>query len=140
MYTLTIITLDTISFVATGIDTNVTQAYNFTQKGIAWPSDRQKYGKTTYDYSQIRPPPDWVDRYPGGNYTAEYPPPDLPNDELFQIWMRTAGLPNFRKLYGKNETDSLKAGTYEILIEYSKTNPIYSFIHLYMFIYNIVNK
>nr|CAG8466090.1 6657_t:CDS:2 [Entrophospora candida]CAG8510777.1 4766_t:CDS:2 [Entrophospora candida] len=93
-------------------------SYNFTQSGIAWPSDRQKYGKTAYDYGQIRPPPDWVDRYPNGSYTNDYPPPDLSNDELFQVWMRTAGLPNFRKLYGKNEKEPLKAGEYEVLIDY----------------------
>ena len=31
--------------------------------------------------------------------------------EHFIVWMRTAGLPNFRKLYGKIDKD-LKAGTY----------------------------
>ena len=35
--------------------------------------------------------------------------------EHFIVWMRTAGLPNFRKLYGK-VTEDLKKGTYELRI------------------------
>jgi len=34
-------------------------------------------------------------------------------NEHFIVWMRTAGLPNFRKLWGKIETD-LPAGTYTL--------------------------
>ena len=37
-------------------------------------------------------------------------------DEHFIVWMRTAGLPTFRKLWGKIETD-LTAGTYKVIIE-----------------------
>jgi LEM3 (ligand-effect modulator 3) family / CDC50 family len=37
-------------------------------------------------------------------------------DEHFMVWMRTAGLPNFRKLYGRIEED-LQPGEYEITIE-----------------------
>lgn len=33
--------------------------------------------------------------------------------EHFIVWMRTAGLPNFRKLWGKIDTD-LAAGTYSV--------------------------
>ena len=36
-------------------------------------------------------------------------------EEHFVVWMRTAGLPNFRKLWGKIETDML-AGSYHITI------------------------
>ena len=35
--------------------------------------------------------------------------------EHFIVWMRTAGLPNFRKLWGKIDTD-LKAGQYKVKI------------------------
>lgn len=35
--------------------------------------------------------------------------------ESFIVWMRTAGLPNFRKLYGKIE-NPLKAGKYNLSI------------------------
>ena len=35
--------------------------------------------------------------------------------EHFIVWMRTAGLPNFRKLYGKIDED-LKKGSYDLNI------------------------
>ncbi|CAG8555861.1 15980_t:CDS:2 [Acaulospora morrowiae] len=94
------------------------QSYEFSKKGIAWPSDKQKYGKTQYNIADIRPPPDWASRYPNGTYTQDYPPPDISQDESFQVWMRTAGLPDFRKLYGRNDTTVMEAGTYEISIDY----------------------
>lgn len=37
-------------------------------------------------------------------------------NEAFIVWMRTAGLPNFRKLYGKLDKD-LDAGTYNLIID-----------------------
>ena len=37
-------------------------------------------------------------------------------NEHFMVWMRTAGLPNFRKLWGRINSD-LKAGKYIIEIE-----------------------
>jgi hypothetical protein len=37
-------------------------------------------------------------------------------DEHFMVWMRTSGLPNFRKLWGRIQTD-LKAGKYIIEID-----------------------
>ena len=53
----------------------------------------------------------------------EYPRPGLcyrgsghcTEDEHFIVWMRTAGLPSFRKLYLKIEED-LEPGTYEVTI------------------------
>ena len=44
----------------------------------------------------------------GSGYCAE--------DEHFIVWMRTAGLPSFRKLYLKIEED-LEPGTYEVTID-----------------------
>ena len=45
--------------------------------------------------------------YPGSGHCTE--------DEHFIVWMRTAGLPSFRKLYLKLEED-LEPGTYEVTI------------------------
>ena len=45
--------------------------------------------------------------YPGSGYCVE--------DEHFVVWMRAAGLPNFRKLYGTVET-RLEPGTYTLRI------------------------
>ncbi|CAG8550915.1 2119_t:CDS:2 [Diversispora eburnea] len=67
-----------------------------------------KYSPTKYNLTQIRPPPNWILRYPNGTYTSEFPPINPKDDEHFQVWMHAAGLPIFRKLYGKNETQGLE--------------------------------
>jgi hypothetical protein len=41
------------------------------------------------------------------------------NEDLI-VWMRTAALPTFRKLYRKVELNSLPAGEYELHVNYSK--------------------
>lgn len=64
--------------------------------------------------SGLLPPPNWAERYPDG-YTDENIP-NLEDDEHFQIWMRIAALPTFRKLWMRNDNDVMTAGTYEILI------------------------
>ena len=39
-------------------------------------------------------------------------------DQHFIVWMRTAGLPDFRKLWGKIDNDEgLKAGKYQIKVK-----------------------
>ncbi|KAJ2378135.1 alkylphosphocholine resistance protein lem3, partial [Coemansia sp. RSA 2603] len=59
----------------------------------------------------VVPPPNWHERYPDGyNDTI----PDLSQDEHFLVWMRTAGLPTFRKLYMKNTEDTMKRGYYQV--------------------------
>ena len=99
--------------------TNGARPYLLSEAGISWPSDARKYGVQTYpDLSQIRPPPNWIKQYPNG-YSAASPPIDVSKDEHFQVWMRTAGLPNFRKLYSKNTDDDLQRGTYTMDINMS---------------------
>lgn len=83
---------------------------------IAWSSDKDLYGKSKYEPSDVLPPPNWKDRFPN-NYTTDNPPPDLENWQAFQVWMRTAALPAFSKLYQRNDHDIMKKGQYEILIE-----------------------
>ncbi|KAF5386598.1 hypothetical protein D9615_001721 [Tricholomella constricta] len=94
------------------------EVYEFTSKGIAWPGEAKKYvsaPNVRYNETGIVPPPNWHERFKDG-YTAENPPPDLRNDEHFQNWMRTAGLPTFTKLYGRNDETPMKKGTYRIII------------------------
>jgi LEM3 (ligand-effect modulator 3) family / CDC50 family len=93
--------------------------YMKNNSGISWDSDKDLYGPTKYTNDQILPPPNWVVRYPN-NYTAENPPPDLSNDEAFQVWMRTAGLPTFSKLAQRNDSDPMKPGTYRLLVNSSR--------------------
>ncbi|KAL7748568.1 alkylphosphocholine resistance protein lem3 [Sorochytrium milnesiophthora] len=105
---------DTISNL-TAVDPTAATNYTFTARGIAWPSDAAKYHLPTYplDPSRYIPPDLWQKRY-GSRYTEW---PDLATDERFQVWMRTAGLPNFRKLYGRNDNTDLKKAVYQIRVE-----------------------
>ena len=95
------------------------QTYNMTNKGIAWSSDRQLYGNTDYKLDQIAVPPNWIERWPSGRYTEDNPPPNLEEDEEFQVWMRSAGLPAFSKLARRNDKEIMACGTYELDIELS---------------------
>jgi hypothetical protein len=82
---------------------------------IAWNSDKALYGKTKYRPDEVMPPPNWRRLYPDG-YTNEHPPPNLHNWEAFMVWMRTAGLPTFSKLYQRNDNDVMEAGSYRIIV------------------------
>ena len=62
-------------------------------------------------------------QFPNG-YTKDQPPPNFHVDERFQNWMRTAGLPTFTKLYGRNDQDELLQGRYQITIGMSKSRGI----------------
>ena len=56
--------------------------------GITWPDDKGDKFKRTPDSAKTQ----WVD----------------PENEHFIVWMRTAGLPNFRKLWGRITNRSLE--------------------------------
>ncbi|KAF6237972.1 hypothetical protein HO173_004173 [Letharia columbiana] len=92
---------------------NVT--YNMTENGIAWSSDKALYAPTKYDPADITPPPNWYLRYQDG-YTSDNLP-DLESDEAFQVWMRTAGLPNFSKLAKRNDNETMQCSMYQVDIE-----------------------
>ncbi|KAJ9666091.1 alkylphosphocholine resistance protein lem3 [Coniosporium apollinis] len=89
--------------------------YNMSQRGIAWDSDKELYQQTRYTIDQVVPPKNWKKRYPNG-YTETEPLPDLHNDEAFQVWMRTAGLPTFSKLAMRNDTAPMPIGRYQLSI------------------------
>jgi len=99
------------------------QTYNMTSRGIAWPGESRKYSPTKYSASEIVPPPNWVSRYPNGYVEGELP--DLSTDEHFQVWMRTAGLPTFRKLYMRNDDEGMMPGSYQVDV-YMSTFPTFS--------------
>ncbi|KAK6528621.1 hypothetical protein TWF694_003886 [Orbilia ellipsospora] len=105
------------------------ETYNMTNKGIAWSTDKDRYGPTTYDPSKIVPPPNWINKFPNG-YTAENLPV-LREWEEFQVWMRTAGLPTFSKLARRNDTTTMPSGVYTLdilmnfpVVEYGGTKSI----------------
>jgi LEM3 (ligand-effect modulator 3) family / CDC50 family len=116
------ISLDTFSnLTLLNPPSGASSTYDFTEKGIAWPGEAKKYTQTlAYNLSEIVPPPNWAVKFPN-NYTEDQPPPNFHNDEHFQNWMRTAGLPTFTKLYGRNDHDELVQGRYQIAIDMSKS-------------------
>ncbi|CDH59263.1 lem3 cdc50 family protein [Lichtheimia corymbifera JMRC:FSU:9682] len=91
--------------------------YTFSRSNIAWPEDFQKYRPTQYPIEQLAPPPNWALRYPNGRYTEEYPPPDLNSMERLMVWMHMAALPDFRKIWARNDNDDLPAGRWRIYID-----------------------
>lgn len=90
--------------------------YMTNSSDISWSTDKDLYGPSKYNWSDVAVPPNWVERYPNG-YSDEYNP-QLENDEGFQVWMRTAGLPTFSKLAQRNNTDVMIAGQYQVDINH----------------------
>jgi hypothetical protein len=117
------------------VNGNTQSTYNFSRTNIAWPTDKKKYGPTQYPISDIVPPPNWALRYPDGKYTADYPPPDLSTQERFMVWMHVAALPDFRKIWGRNDNDKLTPGRWRISIDMSKFLYIKIELILYINIY-----
>ncbi|MCJ1373346.1 hypothetical protein MMC20_004574 [Loxospora ochrophaea] len=89
--------------------------YPMTNQGIAWDSDKKLYGITAYNASQVAVPPNWQVKYNGSSYTEDNLP-NLVENEEFQVWMRTAGLPAFSKLALRNDNETMQSGTYQVEI------------------------
>ncbi|WOO76799.1 aminophospholipid translocase regulatory protein CDC50 [Vanrija pseudolonga] len=93
------------------------QTYEFSEKNIAWHGISKNYKNEPNNeltYENTLPPPNWAKKYPDG-YTNATGWPKLADDEHFQIWMRVAALPTFRKLWGRNDNDVMLQGNYEVL-------------------------
>jgi len=95
---------------------DTSQTYVWSETGIAWPGEAKKYASQPgySNLSDIVPPPGWLLRFPNGYNETNLP--NLHTDEHFQNWMRTAGLPTFTKLWGRNDNDRLTAGTWQITV------------------------
>ncbi|KAI7999893.1 putative ALA-interacting subunit 2 [Camellia lanceoleosa] len=75
-----------------------TEELKVNRKNIAWKSDRDhKFGKQVYPFNFQN-----GTLIGGGNLDPNIP---LSDQEDLIVWMRTAALPSFRKLYGKIEED-----------------------------------
>lgn len=107
------------SYVSLTTDGDQNQTYNFTEKGIAWGGIAKNYAATPgYDSpSDVVPPPNWHRRYPDG-YVDGFP--NLREDEHFQVWMRVAALPTFRKLWARNDNEIMTSGRYRVLANMSQ--------------------
>ncbi|XP_008558952.1 cell cycle control protein 50A [Microplitis demolitor] len=108
------------------LDTNM--SVPLIKTGIAWPSDKNiKFknppGNLEQAFAGYEKPRNWT------KYVWELDPYD-PTNNGFQnedliVWMRTAALPNFRKLYRRiNHTDlhfksGLRQGNYQLRVNYS---------------------
>lgn len=99
---------------------SVTRNYTWQQDDISWSADQDRYGASEYGVSWVAPPPYWTSRVQGGKELIKdgkwLELPNLNADQHFQVWMRTAGLPSFRKLYGKTES-TIEADEYVITID-----------------------
>jgi hypothetical protein len=68
------------------------ESFKPNEKNIAWEADKKlKYKNLKDEYKEKQ----WIDM----------------EDEHFIVWMRPAGLPNFRKLWGRIDHKNLEAGT-----------------------------
>ncbi|KAF8069781.1 hypothetical protein N665_1136s0015 [Sinapis alba] len=80
------------------------------KKGIAWKSDKEhKFGNKVFPKN-----------FQKGNLTGGATlNPDIPlsEQEDLIVWMRTAALPTFRKLYGKIETDLENGDTIQVTLQ-----------------------
>ncbi|KMZ75068.1 Cell cycle control protein [Zostera marina] len=80
------------------------------KKGISWKSDREhKFGKNVFPKNFQKGP------LIGGAKLNESIP--LSEQEDLIVWMRTAALPTFRKLYGKIEVDLKENETITVVLE-----------------------
>lgn len=98
--------------------------YNMSETGIAWDSDKDLFKNisSATKLDSVAVPLNWRMRYPNG-YTASNPPPNLGTDEHFMVWMRTAGLPTFSKLYMRNDTQEMAKGMYQVDILHCEWAP-----------------
>ncbi|CAK9314656.1 unnamed protein product [Citrullus colocynthis] len=93
--------------------------YNFTlnkkqvdvnKVGISWKSDREhKFGKNVF-------PKNFQNGTLKGGKTLDADKPLSQQEDLI-VWMRTAALPTFRKLYGKIEVDLEKNDVIDVVLE-----------------------
>lgn len=109
------------------------QTFAFSERNIAWGGLAKQYAASPgySSPSDALPPPNWAEAYPDG-YTEESGFPNLAENEHFQVWMRVAAFPTFRKLWGRNDNDVMTAGTYRILINMSECTMTSYTAHLHL--------
>lgn len=105
------------------VNGSTTYPVNLINTGIAWSTDVNSKFKNPDSFAGTLPPPYWskpVDQLdPNSNETNN----GYENEDLI-VWMRTAALPTFRKLYRRISrtgqfAQGLPAGTYQLQISYA---------------------
>jgi hypothetical protein len=91
--------------------------------GIAWTTDKTIKFRNPESWANTIKPVNWrVDVF---NLSSDPTNTGYENEDLI-VWMRTAALPTFRKLYRRVNhsqtgfTDGLPAGNYSLTVDYSK--------------------
>lgn len=95
-------------------------AYVMSEKNLVWSGEVKRYRTPTYNPDDIVPPPFWSSTSGPFSYPNGYTKDNLfdpTKNEHFQVWMRTAGMPTFRKLYKRNDDEPLTPGRYTITID-----------------------
>ncbi|PWN53763.1 Lem3/Cdc50 [Violaceomyces palustris] len=91
------------------------QTYTMSETGIVWPGEKNKYKAPGYTADEVVPPPFWRGATGPFGFADGYTNSTLFNpseNEHFMVWMRTAGLPTFRKLYKRNDDQPMLPGRY----------------------------
>ncbi|CAI5756520.1 unnamed protein product [Candida verbasci] len=94
--------------------TSSNNTVELTKEGIAWATDKNRFKKTKYNYTEVVPPPNWYKKYPNGYNETNMP--DISTWYDFQNWMRPAALSTFNKLVLRNDSASLEPGWYQMNI------------------------
>ena len=102
---------DSFPFELTSVS-NPGTTFALTNKNINWHSDKQRFKKTKYHYSEIVPPPFWTRMFPEGYNETNVP--NIEEWEEFQNWMRSAAFDKQIKLIRRNDNDTLPAGEWQI--------------------------
>ena len=104
----------------------LTNVVNLLEYDIAWPTDRHyKFRNPDLDVlkNKYTKPVNW--QYPLQDFRIENTNESAYENEHLIVWMRSAALPSFRKLYARVDhvdlfKHSLPKGSYKIVINYSK--------------------
>ncbi|KAE8213286.1 hypothetical protein CF327_g3190 [Tilletia walkeri] len=120
---------DTFSdpIVAMGDGTLTQTSFPMSESNLVQEYERKKYTVSTYNPADIVPPPFWRGSTKGPyGYAGGYAEAagmggndtravfDPTKDEHFMVWMNTAALPNFEKLYKRSDATPMGSGKYAI--------------------------
>ncbi|KAK0547163.1 alkylphosphocholine resistance protein lem3 [Tilletia horrida] len=117
---------DTISdlYVATDNGNLTASTFTMSESNLVMEYEKHKYAVSTYNPADVVPPPFWrgsdkgaygyAGGYGDGSSNSTRPLFDPTKDEHFMVWMDTAALPNFEKLYKRSDSTSLGAGRYAV--------------------------
>lgn len=86
--------------------------YEMSKDGITWSTNPNRFKKTTYDYTSIVPPPNWIKMFPDGYNETNIP--DISQWQEFQNWMSPAVFSDFSNLIMRNDKDTLGKGLYQV--------------------------